>query len=161
MSQPPNTPDRPVVAAGKLWAGGFATAAVAALIAVAGVLICRGIFDVPILEPEGDGVWGDANAWWYAAVAALVALVATALVHGLLLATPRPLSFFGWIIALATVIAVLAPFASGASIESKVATGAINLALGAAIGSLLSGVARSATTRARPPAPGPPPSYPG
>lgn len=154
MSYPRHSSDQPAIATGRLWAGGAATVIVAVLVAVAGILISRGIFDVLVLEPEGDGVWGDASAWWYAGVAAVVAIVATALAHLLLLFTPRPLSFFGWIIALATVVAVLAPFASDAAIESKIATGLINLALGIAIGTLVAGVASSASRATPPRAPG-------
>ena len=40
------------VAAGRLWAGGAATAVVAALIAVVGILLARGVFDVPVLAPK-------------------------------------------------------------------------------------------------------------
>lgn len=49
---------KPTVNAGKLWAGGGATAAVAALIAVAGILLGRGIFDIDVLAPKGQGTWG-------------------------------------------------------------------------------------------------------
>lgn len=143
--------------AGRLWAGGAATAVVCALIAVVGVLLARGVFDVAVLAPEGEGTWGDADTGKYALFAALGALVATGLLHLLLLSTPRPLRFFGWIIALATVAAALAPLATNASTESKVATGLINLVIGIAIGSLLTGAARMAV-RYRPagPAPGAP-----
>src|SRR5215471_13358349 len=54
---------------------------------------------------------------------------------------PRPLSFFGWIIGLATVLAVLVPFSTAAPLSSKIATAVVDLALGVAIGSLISGVA--------------------
>ena len=37
---------------GKLWAGGLATAVVAALIAVVGIVIARGIFHIPVLAPN-------------------------------------------------------------------------------------------------------------
>jgi Na+/phosphate symporter len=132
------------VDAGRLWAGGLATALVAALIAAVGILIARGIFDVPVLAPEGDGVWGDASTAWYAAAAAICALLATALMHLLLTFTPRSILFFGWVMFLATTLAVLAPFSTGASTAAKVATGLINLVLGVAIGSLVTGTARSA-----------------
>jgi hypothetical protein len=39
------------VNAARLWTGGLATALVAALVAVVGVLIARGLFDVPVLAP--------------------------------------------------------------------------------------------------------------
>ena len=51
--------------------------------------------------------------------AAIAALLATGLMHPLLLSTPRPGRFFGWIMTLATAAAVLAPFAVKGSRESR------------------------------------------
>jgi hypothetical protein len=144
MNQPPTRPLQPTVNAGRLWAGGAAAAVVAALLAVAGIVIARGIFDVPILAPEGDGVWGDASTWWYAVWAAVAGLLATAVAHVLALTTPQPQTFFGWIVGLATVIAALWPFTSDAGLDTKLVTMLINLVIGIAIGSLVSTVARSA-----------------
>jgi len=62
------------------------------------------------------------------------------LIHVLLLTTPRPFGFFGWIIALATLAAMLFPFSTTAPLSQKFATGAVNLFIGIAIGSLLTGV---------------------
>ena len=132
------------VDAGRLWTGGVATAVVAALVALVGVLICRGLLDVPVLAPTDEGTLGDATTFRLAALAALAALLATGLLHLLLLSTPRPIRFFTWIVTLATVAAALAPFLTDADLDEKVATAAIYLAIGIAIGSLLSGVARSA-----------------
>jgi hypothetical protein len=135
-----SSPDR-TVDARQLWSGGAATAVVAALIALAGILVCRWLFNVPILAPRQDGAWGDASTAGYAIAAAAAALVATAIMHLLLIATPRPQMFFGWITGLGTVIAVMYPFGTTAPLSHKVATALINLVLGAAIGSLISGTA--------------------
>ncbi|AEV84864.1 hypothetical protein ACWT_3840 [Actinoplanes sp. SE50] len=143
-------PVKPSVNAGKLWAGGGATAAVAALIAVAGILLGRGIFDIGVLAPKGDGAWGDASTGWYALGAAVAALAATGLVHVLILTTPRPMRFFGWVVGLATVSAMLAPYVTDAERAAKVYTSGLTMILGIAIGSLIAGVARSATTLVRP-----------
>jgi hypothetical protein len=132
------------VDAGRLWTGGVATALVAALVALVGVLICRGLLDVPVLAPTDQGTLGDASTFRLAALAALAALLATGLLHLLLLSTPRPLRFFTWIVTLTTVAATLAPFLTDADLDEQVATAAIYLAVGIAIGSLLSGVGRSA-----------------
>ena len=145
MTVQPSQGGSRAVDAGRLWAGGAATAVVAALIAVVGILLARGVFDVPVLAPEGEGTWGDADTPKYALYCAIAALVATGLLHLLLISTPRPLQFFGWIIALATVAAALAPWVANGSTSSKVATGVINLAVGIAIGTLLTGAARAAT----------------
>jgi hypothetical protein len=132
------------VNANRLWTGGVATAVVAALVAVVGVLIARGLLDVPVLAPTEEGVLGNANTARLALLAAPPALAATGLMHLLLLFIPRPWQFFTWIMSLVTLAAVLAPFATDAEIATKVATAAIFLAIGVAIGSLVSGVASSA-----------------
>jgi hypothetical protein len=132
------------VNANRLWTGGVATAVVAALVAVVGVLIARGLLDVPVLAPTEEGVLGNANTARLALVAAGAALAATGLMHLLLLFIPRPWQFFTWIMSLVTLAALLAPFATDAEIATKVATAAIFLAIGVAIGSLVSGVTSSA-----------------
>ena len=124
-----------------------ATAIVAALIALAGILVCRWLFNVPILAPRRDGAWGDASTAGYAIAAAAAALVATAIMHLLLIGAPRPQLFFTWIIGLATVIAVVFPFSTTAPLSQKAGTAVVNLVLGCAIGSLVSGVAARAVRR--------------
>ncbi|MDQ2811616.1 MAG: DUF6069 family protein [Actinomycetota bacterium] len=130
-----------------LWSGGAATAVVAALIALVGILVCRWLFTIPILSPQRDGAWGDASTAGYVLSAVGVALFATAIMHLLLLSTPRPRMFFNWIIALGTVIAVVFPFSTTAAVTQKAATALVNLVLGIAIGSLISGVSMRATRR--------------
>jgi hypothetical protein len=105
-----------------LWSGGVATAVVAALIALVGILVCRWLFTIPILAPKRDGAWGAASTAGYVFASAAVALFATALMHLLLLSTPRPQTFFTWIIGLATVIAVVFPFSTTAPLSQKAAT---------------------------------------
>ncbi|RZT07531.1 hypothetical protein EV649_7945 [Kribbella sp. VKM Ac-2569] len=139
------------VSAGRLWAGGIATTVIAGLIAVVGIFLARGLFDVPVLAPQGAGVWGDADTVTYALVCAFAAVVATGLLHLLLLTTPRPLQFFGWIITLATLVAAAAPFVIDGPIAPKVATAVINIAVGAATGTLLTGVGTRAVQIRRPP----------
>jgi hypothetical protein len=165
--EPPREPSGPTrwVEPGPLWAGGVATAVVAALIALAGVLIARWLFTIPILAPRRDGAWGDVSTGMYVLSAAGAALAATAIMHLLLLTTPRPQVFFGWIIGLATIVAVVFPFSTSAPLDQKAATAVVNLVLGIAIGTLLSGVAGRTVRRRRPsggyessPPPYPPPS---
>jgi hypothetical protein len=144
MNAPIDPRPGPTINAGKLWAGGAATAAVAALIAIAGILLGRGLFDIDVLAPQGKGVWGDASTGWYALGAGLGALTAAGILHVLLLTTPRPMRFFGWVIALATAVAMLAPFATDASLGSRMYTAGLNFVLGVAIGSLVAGAGKSA-----------------
>ena len=138
------------VDAARLWTGGLATTLVAALVAVVGVLIARGLFDVPVLAPAREGALGNTTTARLAILAAVAALLATGLMHLLLVSTPRPFRFFTWIISLLTLLAVLAPFMTDAELATKVATGAIGLVIGIAIGSLVSGAGRSATRLSRP-----------
>ena len=135
------------VDAGRLWTGGVATALVAALVALVGVLLCRGLLDVPVLAPTSEGTLGGASTFRLVGLASVAALLATGLLHLLLLSTPRPVRFFTWIISLATIAAALAPFLTDADLDEQLATAAIYLAIGIAIGSLLSGVGRSAMRR--------------
>jgi Family of unknown function (DUF6069) len=137
------------VDAGRLWTGGVATALVAALVALVGVLICRGLLDLPVLAPTEEGTLGGAGTFRLVGLAAVGALLATALLHLLLVSTPRPLRFFTWIVALATIAAALTPFLTDADLSEQLATAAIYLAIGITVGSLLSAVARSAV-RGRP-----------
>ncbi len=127
-----------------LWSGGVATAVVAGLIALVGILVCRWLFKIPILAPSRDGAWGAASTAGYVFAAAAVALAATAMMNLLLLATPYPRVFFGWIIGLATVVAVVFPFSTTAPLSQKAATAVVNLVLGIAIGTLVGEVSRRA-----------------
>src|SRR5260370_37823027 len=150
--EPPPEPSGPVrwIEPGRLWAGGVPTAIVAALIALVGILVSRWLFTIPILAPRRDGAWGDASTGTYVLSAAGAALVATAIMHLLLLTTPRPQVFFGWIIGLATIVAVVFPFSTTASLAAKFATALVNLVLGIAIGTLTAQVAGRAVRRRRP-----------
>lgn len=137
---------------GRLWAGGVATAVIAALIVIVGISIARGIFGVPMPVPAPNG---GMSAIAYVGIAVGAAIVATAVVHLLIVGAPRPLAFFAWIVFLATVLGVLAPFSNSvfgsfsniAYLNSKSSVAAINLIVGIAIGTLLTSVARSSVTR--------------
>ena len=135
------TSDRPVVDATKLWSGGVATAIVAALIAVVGILIARGVLDISLLAPKDKGTWETASALPYAIAAAVGALVATGLMHVLLLTTPRPTMFFGWIMFLVAVVLAVWPFTTDADLDAQVGTAALNAIIVVAIWSLVAGTA--------------------
>jgi Family of unknown function (DUF6069) len=130
-----------------LWSGGVATAVVAALIALVGILVARWLFNMSFLSPRREGAWGNASTAGYVFAAVGCALVATALMHLLLLTTPYPRVFFTWIIGLATLVAVVFPFSTTAPVSQKIATGFVNLVLGVAIGTLIAEVSRRATRR--------------
>lgn len=131
---------RTEVAASRLWAGGAATACVAALVAAVGVLLFSSVLDIrlvrlPLLLPITDSL-----ALNYAATAFVLALAATGLAHLLVVTTPRPRVFFGWIVGLVTVAAMVMPFAFDASVAAKISTALINMIIGIAIASLLTAV---------------------
>jgi hypothetical protein len=158
---PPPQRSRPTVDAATLWAGGAATAVVAGLVALVGVLVCRWLFDIPILSPRHEGAYGNAHTTTLVLVAAGGALVATLLLHLLLLAVPRPMVFFGWIVALVTLVFVIFPFQTGAPQKQEIATAAVYLVIGVAIGALLSSVGSRAVRVRRVAPPPADPNYPG
>jgi hypothetical protein len=69
--------------------------------------------------------------------------------HLLMLTTPSPFQFFGWIILLLTAVAAAAPFATGATLAAQVATAAINALIGLAIFGLTESSARRSIVRVR------------
>ena len=128
-----------VVLAGRLWAGGVATGCVAALVAAVGVLLCGSVLDVDLVPTLVFSIT-ETLQWNYALTAFVVALVATGAAHLLSITTPRPRVFFGWLVGLGTVAAMVMPFASEGSLSGKISTALINLAIGIAIGTLLTAV---------------------
>jgi hypothetical protein len=127
-----------------------AAAIVAAGVAIVGLMIARGVCNTPVLIRDSNGALVNANTVKYALAAAVGALLATALMHLLLLFAPSPRTFFVWIVGLATAVCVLAPFGWGASRESEIAVAAINLAIGFAIMTTILSISRATTAgRAR------------
>jgi Family of unknown function (DUF6069) len=150
----PGTPPSigPTVDAGRLWAGGFATAVVAAIVALVGVLVGEALLDSDMIEPPLLPI-GNSLAVRYAFTAAALALVATALAHLLALTTPRPRGFFSWIVGLVTVVGVVLPFTEEGSLGSRLATAVVDLVIGLCVLSLLSSML-ARTVGVRPPPPG-------
>ncbi|HEY1968895.1 MAG TPA: DUF6069 family protein [Pseudonocardia sp.] len=144
---PPSAPPpvRTEVNIGRLWAGGVAAAVVAALIALVGLLVARALFQIAVLSPKRYGAFGDDSTLQLCVIAAAAAILATGLVHLLLVSTPSPLSYFGWIVGLLTVAAVVAPFLASSSWPIKLAEATIHLVIGIAIGGLVSNAAVSAS----------------
>ena len=111
----------------------------AALVASVGVLICRDLLHVKLVEPPLLRVT-DSFPINYALTAFVLALAATGLAHLLSLITPRPRVFFGWIIGLFTVVTMVLPFALEGSLKGKICAAVINMVIGLCIASLLSAV---------------------
>jgi len=127
--------DRPdsVVDVRKLWTGGVVTAVILCGLTIAGFLIVRGMLGYPLLGVRGGGAVVHASMFGYAAGAALTVLLATAAMHFLLLTTPRPRWFFGWLGGVGTAIAVLLPLVLSQDLAVRLATATVNLILGLAI----------------------------
>ncbi len=139
---PPRTP---VVNTQRLWSGGVATAIVAALIGLVGLLVVRALLQLPYLAPLGAGALGDGRTALLCVMAAIAALAATGLAHLLLLSTPRPLAYFGWIAGLVTAIAVVLPLLATDPWPVRLATAVIHFVIGVAIISLVTGAAAAAS----------------
>ncbi len=134
-------PTGPAVDATRLWTGGLATAAVAALVALVGTLVVRVLFEITPLTGRGFDATGTGMLCLLAAVAALAA---TGIAHLLLVSTPEPLAYLGWITGLATAAAVVLPLLGGLPWAAAVATAVVHLVIGLAIGSLVVGAAAAA-----------------
>jgi hypothetical protein len=128
------------VVAKRLWAGGVATALVAAGIAFVGVLVINSIFEVGIQTAGRSGALVDNASTVLPIAAGIAALASTGLLHLLLLTTPRPASFFSAIAVLVIVVLILQVFLADGTISAHIATGILYAAIGIAIVSMLSGV---------------------
>jgi hypothetical protein len=141
MPEAPRTHIGVGVDARKLWAGGAASAVVAGLVALVGVLVSRWLYAVPVLAPSQEGAYGDVRTTALIVGVMAATLAATGLVQLLMIGTLRPLLFFGWIVVLATTIIVVFPFSTTAPLDAKIATAVVNLAIGVAVGTLVGGAA--------------------
>lgn len=134
----------PHVQAGVLWAGGVATAVVAALVAAIGELIFDAILDIPLVPITDGGTTTSTDRVSYWLGAAALALLATGVMHLLIVAVPQPTRFFAWVLVLTAALLVAAPFAFDEPRKSQIATAVTALCVVVAIGALLPGVARRA-----------------
>ena len=131
---------RVTVDAGRLWGGGLAASLVAALVALAGVLVLQGVFDIELTRSV---LLLDVAGWVgvdYALTAFVLTLLATGTAHALAVMTPRPRIFFSWIVGVATVCGAAVPFALDADPLSQVATAALHVVLGVCVSSLVGAV---------------------
>ncbi|MFP3715164.1 DUF6069 family protein [Puerhibacterium sp. TATVAM-FAB25] len=121
---------------GRYWGGAVATVLVTALIGVVAAFLVVEVAGQELLTPP----LGDSDLVAWAVAGALFALVAAVLLHLFVMVTPRPASFFGWIVALATIVLAALPFAGGADLLTAVLTAVVWIVLGLATWSLLTGV---------------------
>ena len=128
----------------QLWAGAAATIVVAALVAAVAVLVIETFLDVKLLPPAERGVLGWSNQASYPAGAAVLALGAAVVLHLLLLGVPRPLVFFGWLMALVGIALAVVPFGRDATLKVQVCTAAVEVVVVLSVWILLSSAGRRA-----------------
>jgi hypothetical protein len=123
---------------GRFWAGALATMLVAALIGLAADFILEEVLNLEI-QAQADlfSTGSDLMAWVVAG--ALFALLAAIVLYLLVMSTPRPRSFFGWVVALATVILAAVPFAGEFELVPAILAAIVWIVIGSAVWSLLTG----------------------
>src|SRR5690348_12591088 len=99
----------------RFWAGVAATAVVAALAATLGVVVLD-VFDVTLLGPP----IGSSRGLGWAGAALVAAVLGGVVLLLLVMTTPRPRVFFGWIVVLVTATAAVLPFTRDATTEAQV-----------------------------------------
>jgi Family of unknown function (DUF6069) len=119
----------------RYWVGIGITAVVAALATVIG-LVAAHIAKVSVV-PGASGMLTPAHAATFGLTAAAITLVAGALYAAMLRVAPRPALYYGWLVGLLTVLAVLVPFTMGAALATAIALACINLVVGLVVMSLV------------------------
>jgi hypothetical protein len=142
-------PTGPVLDATRLWTGGLATAAVAALVGLVGTLMIRVLFHYAPVGTAATHALTSTDTGLLCLFAAVAALAATGVAHLLIVSAPDPLSYLGWIIGLSTAAAVVLPLLGGTALAAAIAIAVVNLVIGLAIGSLVIGTAMAARRPAR------------
>jgi hypothetical protein len=132
------------VDAGRLWAGGVATAVVAAFVTLIAIEVLHKLLHAPILSPGGLKQAADYAMVTFPIAAGLITLLATGLLHLLMATTPRASQFFAWIASLGMAVVILQVFLHDTDAITKVETTAFYLLIGVAIISSLLGVSRTA-----------------
>lgn len=134
---------------GRFWSGALATMLVAALIGLAAEFILEEVLDLEI-QAQADlfGTGSDLMAWVVAG--ALFALVASIVLYLLVMSTPRPRSFFGWVVGLATVILAAVPFAGEFELVPAILAAIVWIVIGSAVYSLLTGTLSRTVVRRTP-----------
>lgn len=134
---------------GRYWAGALATMLVAALIGLTADVILEEVLGLEIhSQVDLLGTGSDITAW--AVVGALFALLAAVVLYLLVLTTPRPGSFFAWVIGLATVVLAALPFADRAELVPAILAAVVWIVIGSATYSLLTGTLSRTVVRRTP-----------
>ncbi|MET9026574.1 DUF6069 family protein [Nocardia sp. NPDC004168] len=134
----PRSRQEPDVNIGMFVGGVIAAAVVTALAA----WLCAWIIEIiatRVSESGKFGVWNPMaqDAYWFAVVAFICALLGGVLWYLLRLGTPSPELFFGWIVGILTAAAVIIPLALSSDLWVGISTGIEHLVIGLPILSLV------------------------
>lgn len=124
---------------GRFWAGALATVVVCALIGLVAAFLLTDVFNLE-LQPPPDMFSSGSNVVAWTVVGGLFALVAAIVLHLLVMTTPRPRTFFGWVVGLGTVILAAIPFAGDFELVPAALSALVWIVIGVATWSLLTGV---------------------
>ena len=114
------------------------------LVGLVGTLVIRVLFEYAPVGTAAAHAFSTTNAGLLCLFAGVAALAATGVAHLLIVSTPDPLSYLGWIIGLSTAAAVVLPLLGGVPLAAAIAIAVVNLVIGLAIGSLVIGTAMAA-----------------
>src|SRR5437763_10008969 len=121
------------LAAGRLWAGGRRDGGGGGAGRDRGGVRRVWVVRRSVLVPDGSGTWEGVGTVVYALGSVAGALAATALLHLLLISTPRAKPFFVWIMLLATALAVVVSLSLNVVLAERVATAVGKLFVGLVI----------------------------
>ncbi|MEL7974259.1 hypothetical protein AAG589_00210 [Isoptericola sp. F-RaC21] len=122
----------------RYWSGAAVTVVVCAVLGLAASVVFDSAFDVGLLGPSR--LVPDAPGLAWALTGALFALLAAVVLQLLVRVVPRPRMFFGWLVALVTVILAALAFTGTGDAASAVVTALVWVVVGVAVSAMLTGV---------------------
>lgn len=136
---PPATSRRSLVLdRARYWSGAAVTVVVCAVLGLAASVVFDSAFDVGLLGPSL--LVPDAPGLAWSLTAALFALLAAVVLQLLVRVVPQPRMFFGWLVALVTVILAALAFTGSGDAASAVVTALVWIVIGVAVSAMLNGV---------------------
>ncbi len=117
----------------RFWIGAGLAAAISAMAALVGLLLIRGVLDVPVLVTSSHPLEITA----YALLTAAIVIGASALYNLMLHVAPHPTTYYGALTAVGIALAVLLPFTVPVALVSQAALAGLNLVVGLLIAFLV------------------------
>jgi hypothetical protein len=126
-------PQRTSIDQVRFWVGACLAALVAAGVALIGLLLIRGVLQIPILVTTSHPV--DAGA--YVVLTAVLVIGASALYNLMLHVAPHPTTYYGALAAVGIALAALLPFTIPVALISQAALAGLNFVVGLVIAFLV------------------------